>query len=134
MPELLVGSTALDFELSSETSEIIRRGDFARRWSRLVFHRRWKWLPFREHLLQLQQRKAEIDLLELRVVVVTFETPQYAKAYVAQHSPGYMAQRLPSGAGRRATRDYPTDYSTGCPMTPSFDGQSLVLCEIPSFL
>jgi hypothetical protein len=32
--------------------------------------------------LQLQQHKAEIDLLELQVVVVTFETPQYAKAYV----------------------------------------------------
>jgi len=39
MPVPLVGSTALDFELLSETGEIIRLSDFARRWLLLVFHR-----------------------------------------------------------------------------------------------
>lgn len=35
-------------------------------------------------MLQLQQRKVEIDQLELRVLVVTFETPQRAAIYVEE--------------------------------------------------
>ena len=34
--------------------------------------------------MQLQQRKAEIDTIELQIVVVTFEIPQRVKAYMAE--------------------------------------------------
>ena len=38
----------------------------------------------RDHLLQLQQRQADIDALELQVTAITFETRQFAQAYVAE--------------------------------------------------
>ncbi|MEK6237347.1 MAG: redoxin domain-containing protein, partial [Planctomycetales bacterium] len=41
-------------------------------------------MPCREHLTQLRQREDELESLGVKILVVTFETPQRAKAYAAE--------------------------------------------------
>ena len=43
-------------------------------------------MPCRVHWLQLQQRRAELESLDVRVFIVTFDAPDAAREYIAANS------------------------------------------------